>query len=51
MPDRDGGQCFGAGVEGWTIILVHVALHAADALRITKDLVRFYHALTQRSLA
>jgi hypothetical protein len=35
--------------SGWTVHLVHVALHATDALRIAKGLVRFYHALTERS--
>ena len=28
---------------GWKDHLVHVALHAPDALRIAKGLVRFYH--------
>lgn len=34
---------------GWKVVLVHVALHATDALRIAKGVVRFYHALMQRS--
>jgi hypothetical protein len=35
--DRDGGR---------SVPMVHVALHATDALRIAKGLVLFYHALT-----
>jgi len=35
--------------SGWTVHLVHVALHATDALRIAKGLVRIYKALKQRS--
>ena len=31
---------------GWKSQLVYVALHATDALRIAKGLVRFYQALT-----
>jgi hypothetical protein len=34
---------------GSKVHIVHVAPHAPDALRIAKGLVRFYHALTQRS--
>jgi len=41
----------GVGDGGWKPPLVHVALHATDALRIANGLVRFYHALTQRSFA
>jgi hypothetical protein len=36
---------------GSKVHIVHVALYALDALRIAKGLVRFYHALTQRSRA
>jgi len=35
---------------GWKNPVVHVTLHAADALRIAKGLVRFYQAVTQPSL-
>jgi hypothetical protein len=31
----------------WKTHVVYVALHATDALRIAKGLVRFYHALTR----
>jgi len=36
---------------GWKVPLVHVALHATDALRIAKGLVRFYDVLTHPSHA
>ena len=36
---------------GSKVHILHVAPHAPDALRIAKGLVRFYHALTQRSRA
>jgi hypothetical protein len=37
--------------SGWKIPLLHVALHATDALRFAKGLVRIYEALTQRCAA
>jgi len=41
---REGGR----GPDGgeWKSHVVYVALHATDALRIAKGLVRFYHTLT-----
>jgi hypothetical protein len=40
------------GVGGsWKTRLVHVALHATDALRIAKGVVHFHRALTQTAPA
>jgi hypothetical protein len=37
----------GVGGGGWKVPLVHVALHATDALRIAKGLDRFYHTVSR----